>query len=206
MCWPTDRGKSRENLRDESPDELCDAGVGGSVPAPALTNQCLFSRAPIELWMLWFTHLPPLMNDSLQPEKIILRSLDHSIYSRNYEWLRFKRSTRNFFSLLSDMSQLSYFVHSLYFMQLRNSDNYPVYFLPSEPIVVQSQETKKAETLGFISLSTALLKKKFSEKYLRFMTWWNSSLGTFVVTASSAGDNPTQLCQCIRVSDVSWIV
>ena len=69
------------------------------------------------------------------------------------------------------MSQLSYFVHSLYFMQLRNSDNYPVYFLPSEPIVVQSQETKKAETLGFISRSTALLKTKFSEKYLRFMTW-----------------------------------
>ena len=35
--------------------KLCDAGEGGALPGPAAsqTNQrCLFSRAPVELWML----------------------------------------------------------------------------------------------------------------------------------------------------------
>ena len=163
--------------------KLCDAGEGGALPGPAAsqTNQrCLFSRAPVELWMLWFTsHLPPLMNDSIQPR---YTGSKRQITRLLHSWMNDGILSRDqFFSLVTD----TFFRHvsTFLFRQLikvyatircnfRNADKPPVYFLPSiSSSSVRSQETKKAETLGFISPTEPVLKTKFSEKYVNFMTW-----------------------------------
>ena len=171
------------------------------MPAPAACpNQCLFSRAPIELWMLRFT-------SSAFNEWFVTTQIDHilrSLYSWNYEWLRFMRFLR---VIPSHCYQTCLNFLTLYTRYiLCNSGMQTTILFTSFRPYTESQETKKAETLGFISLfwKQNSLRNISSQLYdlvklfccFRNKHWW------WLLRLQLGITHP----QLFTVSDVSWIV
>ena len=106
-----------------------------------------FSRAPIELWMLRFT-------SSAFNEWFVTTQIDHilrSLYSWNYEWLRFMRFSRVIPSSHCYQTCLNFLTLYTRCILCNSGMQTTILFTSFRPYT-ESQETKKAETLGFISL------------------------------------------------------